>query len=169
MKNTLIVPFDSNKFYFGVGVSLIVTLVLIFMLSLIPNLEPRIGPYLAIALQIALLFLITLFSFGLVYGFFWNLEKPAAILSSEGIWLKDFGFIPWDNIAEINVYRIPTTPIDVIVVRLKDVTSISNQASFGGKCALFWAKIFKYKYHITLSCLALENDEIVAHAKHFMN
>lgn len=169
MKSTLIVHFDSNKIYFGLIVTLIATIALIFLFPLITNLGPQIGTFMVILMRIIFIFLIALFSLGLIYSYFWDFKTPAAVLSPEGIWINNHGFIAWDKIAEMKTYTITGAPLDVVGVLLKDPGSISKQSSFSGKCVLFWAKLFGYRYHINLACIALSNSEVMAFAQPFLN
>ncbi len=168
MENTLIVHYDPIKVYSGLFITLIVTIAFIFLFFFISNLESHIGFYLVILLQIILLFFVATFSFGLICGYFWNLKKPAAILSPKGIWINRFSFIPWDNITGINTYMFGDKPANALGIRLKNPEIVFKQAKFEGKSVLFWAKLFGYQYHIHLSCLALKNEEILNYARQFI-
>jgi len=168
MKNTFIVPFDTYKIYFGLSVVLCMTIALMALFIFIPTATYLFGPELVILLRIILVLLIAMLSFGLAYGFFWDLRKPAATLSSEGISIQRFGLIPWHAIDDFNVYAVPGTPIEALGIRLKNPSRIALQSTFEGKCVLFWARIFGQHYQISLSCLALPEDEIISFARQFM-
>lgn len=168
MKNTLIVPHDSNQINLSLLTISIVTAGLIALFIFSFNLKTYINCYLLLFAQAILIFAILLFAIGLVYSYFFKHDDPAAILSIEGIWIKQYGLIPWDNVIQIRAYIIPSTSMEVIGIQVKNINSVSTTASFAGKCVLFYAKLFGYQYHITLSCLALENHEIVAFARQFL-
>ncbi len=165
MKNSLIVPQDSKKIYFGLFVSTGMSLLLIFYLSLtykIKNVSAII-----LLLRIILFFLLGFFSFGTIFWLFSKKDGTALILDSKGIRLKNHGFIPWSEIDEFNTYIFPTTPLEVIGIRFKNTSSISRQSTKSGKMTLFWARLFRYHYHISLANLAVENHVIVEYAKYF--
>jgi hypothetical protein len=168
MKNTLIVHHDSNKINLALLTILSVIAGLVFWLIFCFNLKAHINHCLLILLQATFIIAISFFLIGLAYGYFFKQDEPAAILSSQGIWIKHYGLIPWDNIIQIRTYTLPNAPLEVIGIQAKNIMSISVNASFAGKCGLFWAKLFGYQYQITLSCLALENDEVLDFARQFI-
>jgi hypothetical protein len=91
-------------------------------------------------------------------------QKPVAHIMSTGIYFKRFGFISWGDIAEIKLYTIKTTPVTTIGINLKNRDFVYKQASRAGKIELFWAKLCHYP-HIKLSCLELNNEEIITFIK----
>lgn len=105
----------------------------------------------------------------LIYGIYF-ISKPsklAAILNKDGIWLDRYGFIAWDNINDIFIYRIPTTPMENIGIRFHDAYSVFKQATLSGKLTIIYSKIFRYP--VTLAKLEMDNEIFVAHAKRFMH
>jgi hypothetical protein len=109
---------------------------------------------------------IGIFSFIFIYHLlFMGTMDPLAILNPKGIWVYDFGFIPWDNVETITRCLYPAgSNFEYVGIQLKDIVSARTQANWSGKLRLFWAKIFGY-YHIMLSNAAVSNDEIVSVAQ----
>ena len=118
------------------------------------------------------IFLLLIIAF-LGSGFFYGLlqrrnNKPAAILNQTGIWIHNWGFVSWDNIEEIDTYFVPTVPLEIIGIRIKDLSLSRKQATFSGKIGIFWARLLDYHYQISLAGLALENYKIIAFARQFI-
>jgi hypothetical protein len=168
MKNILIVHYDSNKINLALLIMPIVIAGLIFLLVSSFNLKTKINYYLLILMQTTLVIAILFFLIGLIYSYFFKHNEPAAILSSDGIWIKRHGLISWDAISDFDTCMIPTVPLEILGISLKNPDIIATQSSFEGKCGLFWAKLFGYQYHITLSSLAIENDEVLVFARQFL-
>lgn len=169
MKNTLTVPLDQTKFYFKWSIMLVVTIALLLLDSRSPALKPHISPFLWILLNIISFAVVAFFSFHVTSGCLRDLKEPVAVLSPEGILINRFSIIPWDNIAEINTYTFGGKPVNGLGVRLKNPSIVFKQSSFSGKCVLLWPKLLGLRYHIYLSCFALENQEILAFAQQFLN
>lgn len=118
--------------------------------------------------------LIIIFIILLIAAFLFNCwiffdKKPVAIIDEKGIWFKDHGFVSWSDIEHIDVYTVGNTPMEVVGVRLKDITKISKQSRWPGKLRLFWSRLFKHNAHIDLSNLNISNEKIVEFARQFMN
>ncbi len=74
-------------------------------------------------------FIFTCFMFlMMIFGRFFFPKKgdPVAILNKNGIWLPHFGLIPWKNITEFGPYIVPTTPPEVIAIRVNDKSLSEN-------------------------------------------
>ena len=82
------------------------------------------------------------------------------VLYENGIWIKHHNFISWNNIEEIDSYTIVSS-MKAIGIKIKDVDLIYKQSSVSGKLNLFWAKLFKRYYQITLSNLDISNDDLL--------
>lgn len=170
MENTLnlIVPFNMHTYRVGLFIMPLVMgiLYLFFIKSYL--LKSLLGVYIAALIKVLLGIFLCLFLAAYINGIFLALSNtPAAILSSQGIWVKNFGLIPWQDINDMSPYVVSTTPIVNIGIRVKDISKLSGQASFAGKCAIFWSKIFAYP-PVVLSNLALENDYVLGFAQRFM-
>ena len=84
--------------------------------------------------------------------------RPIASMTSNGIWLRYFNFIPWNNIESIDLSFQGFIPKfsekylgeqdKVIKIKFKNISEIKN-ITFMGKISLFWPKIFKIQ-HVTL-------------------
>ncbi len=119
-----------------------------------------VGPLIFIALMV-LLMMLGAFSFP-------KKGEAMAILNQDGIWTARFGLIPWKEIDEFGLYKIPTTPMETIGIRVKNNKKISKQSSIAGKLDFFWAKLMGYP-PIKITGIALENDEVISFAKQFLN
>lgn len=97
---------------------------------------------------------------------FQKINLPNAIFNQDGIWVKHFGFILWNDINEITKYTYGT-PMEIIGIQVKDPESISKRASFFGKCIIFYSKVFGY-YHISIASLEVNIDEIICFANKYM-
>jgi len=97
---------------------------------------------------------------------FQKINVPNAILNQDGIWIKHYGFIPWKDIKEIAKYTYGT-PIEIVGIQVKYPDLLSKQASFGGKCGIFWSKIFGY-YHISIGSPEITSDEILYFANKYI-
>lgn len=115
----------------------------------------------SLLISLALFFLIGFFYASIVLKY----NKPMAILDENGIWIKDYGFIDWNNISAMKTFIAPMTPIEVIGINLKDIAIQYKQSTWQGKLNFFWAKLFNRHYHIVLSNLELENYKIINFAK----
>lgn len=118
--------------------------------------------------QFFLAVMIVLFILGLFFGAleFIN-NKPAAVINKKGMWVKHFGFIEWDNIQQVEIYKVYNTPMESVGIRVKDTQLLSRQAQFFGKMAVMWSKIFGYP-PILLSNLECENRHVVCFANNFI-
>lgn len=90
------------------------------------------------------------------------------ILNKEGVWIQYHGWISWNNIEEIFIYRISTTPMEGIAIDFCNPLLVSKQSSFLGKIRLFWPRIFKYP-HVILTNLDIENEVIISFSRRFKN
>ena len=84
------------------------------------------------------------------------------IFSTDGIWIKNFGFIPWSGILELGDY--PATKGKKLPrafgIRFKDPQAISQQSDWQGKMRIFWSKVFGYP-PLLLPNLDVSYDEII--------
>lgn len=162
----LIVHFDNNNNKIGY----IILLFIIFEFCVFYEksflLYDILGYYLTILVQIFLIFNIILFSLGFIINlFFIDYNEPATVLNKNGIWIKHFGLISWDNINKINILH--KNHFEYIVVETKDSSKVFLQASLFGKLGFFWSKIFKNP-PILISNISLKNHEVINFAKQFM-
>lgn len=102
----------------------------------------------------------------LYYCFFLSFKVPAAILDQNGIWVKNYNFIPWSNV-EVFAPYIMFGDSEVVGIRVKDVQDLSKKASFNGKLSILWSKISGYP-HIMLSNLAVENKDVITFAHRYL-
>lgn len=160
----LIVPFNTSTYRTALLIMPFIMGALYLLLTNANLLQNILGIYLTFLIQALLSIVLCMFLAAYINLFFLiKSDSLAAILSPDGIWIKDFGFIFWQDIHEFGPYIVTTTPIINLGIRVKDISKLSKQASFNGKCAIFWSKIFGYP-PIILSNLALENEQILCFA-----
>jgi len=95
-------------------------------------------------------------------------NRKTAILDQDGIWIRFFGFIAWNEIIYFNLWKIPGTPVETIAIQVKDPKRLSQQASLSGKISLFWSKLFDNP-HITLGNVTTSNEEILSFARKYIS
>lgn len=156
---------DNSKAAAPVMLFMICFFSLLFFLSL--SLSHFLWSLLARTIQGILLVLDALFAICLIYAITFSMNnKPAAIINEEGIWVNYFNLIPWNNIADVTLYRSPGTPIEVIAVIPKEYTSVFKNASVSGKMAVIFSKIFGYP-PILIANFELDNEYIIEFAAQF--
>ncbi len=96
-------------------------------------------------------------------------DSPLAILNQEGLWLYQFGFIPWEDITEFSAYQAlgNTKAGEIIGIRYKNSLKIFRQADWGGKMGIFWAWVFRY-HHARLAGIDIPNEEVVSFAQKYL-
>lgn len=126
--------------------------------------------FFTISLQILLFGLIALLmSSSILYLFFAPpTSVPLLTMSEKGIGVRNFGLIPWSNVHDVAPYRYKNSPIVSLGIRVKDNKILSEQASFQGRCQIFWSRIFGYP-QIILSSLTVSYDEIIRYSEHFLD
>ncbi len=101
-------------------------------------------------------------------------KTPAMIINSEGLWIKEFGIIPWQNITQIeeyNPFKVPfgfENNMSALGINLHDTALVLENASPIGKRALRLA-LYSKKHHITLMDMDTQVHEIVNYAHQFMD
>ncbi len=145
-----------------------ITMVLGFFLYQSFWIKPFLGHYITFFIQSILIILIILFGIGLIYAlFFDDPEEPLAQLNSEGILVKNFGFIKWIDVAEIEPYRVPGTPISLVGIRVRSLANLSKRSSISGKLKIFYSKIFGYP-PVSIGSIDISNERIISFAKKFI-
>lgn len=94
-------------------------------------------------------------------------NEPFAVLTADGIRVKNFGFVPWGDVEDIFLYRVQNTPMESVALRVYDLSKVSQQATLNGKLGIFWSKLFKYP-PIILFDVDCENDEILRFAHQYV-
>lgn len=170
MNNMLIVPYKKILTSTSSNSLIIIIAVSLFLLGLSILYARHMGQYLAWTIQ-ALLILWNIVLIGVFVNacYIDKSDEPALILNQEGVRIKSCGIIPWDNIQEINTYCIPTTPILALGIKIKNSSLVSANAPWGGKVSLFWATLFGYYYHITITNIALDYDVVVNFSRQFLS
>ena len=92
-----------------------------------------------------------------------NRKVPMAIINSSGIWIKQFGIIPWKNVHEINTYL----SIESIGIQVRDTAMLSNQATIAGKLIILESKILNCPT-IVIDNIELDNQTVLSFAKQFI-
>ncbi len=137
-------------------------------------------------IQLALLFFLKSFGWQLIFKYLIGIHtvlmipslfymykvlhtsEPAAILSEEGLWIRGYGSVPWNNISEFDMPYIMNFPTETIIVGLKTTKSVFAQAGFYEKINFVWAKIFGYT-PVRLSNLDLPCQTVIDFAQQFLH
>lgn len=94
--------------------------------------------------------------------------EPMAVVSPSGIWIKQFGIIPWSNIQELDAFTIQGIPQPYsLAIQAKDVTLLSKQASIAGKLILYESKVLNCPT-IVIDKLELDSQTILNFASQYM-
>lgn len=111
---------------------------------------------------------ISLFSFALLHIPFLMLDKaPLAILDQEGISVKHFGFIAWNEIEKFTLHQPPGKKKSSIEINVKNPNLLSKQADWQGKLSLFCGKIVG-NYHMTFSNINIQNQKVKSFAQQYI-
>lgn len=122
-----------------------------------------------LSLKFFLYKIMDLFIVSVVYTPFTIFSKGVlAMLDEKGIWVKNFGFIPWDNIVVFKAYRPTKRSLTGIGIMVKNTLLLSKQSNIRGKFGIFWAKFFGL-YHITILVPLILNESIIVFAQHHMD
>ncbi len=90
---------------------------------------------------------------------------PMAIINASGIWLKQFGVIPWNNILEVTAFPAPNAPS--IGIQVRDTNLLSKQASIAGKLIIFESTMLHCPT-IVIDNLEVNNQTILSFADQFI-
>ncbi|MFA5074701.1 MAG: hypothetical protein WC436_01205 [Candidatus Babeliales bacterium] len=119
-------------------------------------------------LKIILCFGIAIFIIGTIYSIFLLLSKiPATIIDQNGIWIKYYNFIPWENIDQVSCCPIAGN-IESICIKVKNPNLAVKNSDWQGKMNFFWAKLFKREYHIFISNVDINNNDILLFIKNIL-
>lgn len=131
--------------------------------------EKFIGYYARIGVQGFLIF-VTVSTLGAILYSMWLMKDnlPMAILDQEGIWVMRYGFIPWQEVKEVSLYYVPSTPLESVGIRVHDPVKIARQSTLSGKATFWYSKIFQYP-PIILANSDIDNEIVVQTANHFMD
>jgi hypothetical protein len=166
--NKLII--ETNKSYLRKSLKILpfTVLLLLFWFWVTKKLEPLIG-IIAILFQAIIGIIILIIILSYIYTLF-ELQNnhPLAILDENGIWHKEFNFIPWDNIDHIGPYTQSGIPIETAAVYVKDLDALKKNAKLTGKMRIFWAKIFGYPA-VFMHNITIPNSAIYSFARQYLN
>jgi hypothetical protein len=166
----LVVPNDKKSTYYFLAIGSLLILSCAVLFNFVSLYENLIGHYLTNVFKGAILLLIAIFLIGIIYAIYLILSKQhtTAMLDQNGIWVRFFGFIPWDDVIYFNTWIVPGTPLETIAIQVKDPNSLFKQASFNGKVSLFWSKIFNNP-HITIANITVPNEVIISFARNYIS
>lgn len=140
---------------------------IVYSISFVVKLSPCVSIILFIIKVILFLFII-IFSTSVLWISMINEDEPAAILDSEGIWIKEFGFIEWNYISKIDTYRYrDNVLLESIAIDVDKNFPLSRQATWSGKMRIFWSKLFGYPA-ILISSITIPNHEVIEFAQQFI-
>lgn len=88
---------------------------------------------------------------------------PMAIINQRGIWIKQFGVIPWANILDFNTF-LSNESIGILV---RDTVMLSKQATIAGKLIIFESKILRCPT-IVIDNIELDSQTIISFANQFI-
>ena len=111
--------------------------------------------------------------FGYWYHYTRKIEKaknPIAIFNEEGIWIAEFGLVPWDHIERVslNMAAAPFLQGAWIKIKKNSLSTIKENASLDAKGSLFLSNIFKYDYRIGLVSSSFPMEEAIAFAQRYI-
>ena len=147
-KNRLSIVFDKKKISFIVVVLAIAIVIVFFLLC---NLWTFFLIKILLIIMLCL-FLLTFIFYGeeLIKGC-----KPIVIFNSDGIWFKDFDFVPWENVDFVYLDLLNFQPEyskkylseedKILKIYFKDLSAL-KKVTFSGKISLFWSKTFKIQH-----------------------
>lgn len=138
--------------------------IVVHIASLLPNI---ISYYFLCLMKKVLLVIIVFFLIIYLIMFIFSLmqgDTPQAVLNKKGIFVKNFGFIPWEDISEFKTYSIGQCP-ENIGIRLKDTVKPST---FKLRSAIFWSKRSGYPPINIYNTSVVPNSEIVWFAQQFL-
>lgn len=164
--NKLIVQYDMQPFQAGIVMLSGLTIFMCLLLWASSYLYILIGAYFTRVITLCLWGIVAYLAFTLFYTlWFINFNnRPAAILSSEGIWVNHFGFIEWDNVQSCQMYKHPGIPLESVTILVHDLKKLSKQANIAGKMAIFGSRLFCVPY-IFLTNVTVNNETIVAYVQ----
>jgi len=107
---------------------------------------------------------------GLTCMFIYSLYRiariaPMAVINQNGIWIKQFGIIPWNNIFEVTAFPAPNAPS--IGIQVRDAALLSKQASIAGKLIMFESKMLHCPT-IVIDNLEVNSQTIISFANEFI-
>lgn len=166
-KLELIVPLNKKNIQLMIIIAPCMIAALFWWLSICIKFENIFNYYLISLAKLSIIGSILMFLIGFIFAIFLIQDnEPAAVLNEDGIRVKYFGLIAWENIDKMEPYKLIKSSVESIGIRVKNV-SLYNQATLSGKSILLWSKIFGYP-PIILSNLALENFEVINFANRFI-
>lgn len=180
-KEEIIIPFDKESIKFLIFIMFLPLILLVSMFSffyLIVNFRIPffLKFYIIPFINFLLISLILLFLIEIVQLYFYmNDPVPLAIINKEGVFIKGYGFIAWENIKEFKLYSTKRNPdFKLIGIKVKSIFSLLRTASLGGKIGIVSSIIFGYypislSYPIFLSNSSINNENIVNFAKKYIN
>lgn len=117
--------------------------------------------------QTVIMFFIIIFSIVMIHSLIlYYTNAPAVIINKDGIDLRYYGFIPWNEVAQLERYRYKDSPMESIAINVNNLTKLKKQSTLSGKIGIFWSQRFNTP-HISLANLDLPNDEILIFAHRF--
>jgi hypothetical protein len=164
----IIIPFQKEGMKAASAVFLFLIIILLGFFYLSTVLHKFLGHYITFFIQSIIAIMIALFLIGFIFAIFQNKEpEDLARLTNEGIWVRNFGFIPWNEIAIFDNFQYGTPMIN-IGIRVKDSKKLFKQANLSGKMAIFWSKIFGYP-PIIIANTDMDNEQIISFARRFLS
>lgn len=163
----IIIPLQKEGIKAGLAVCFFMIVMLTGFFYVSNGLYKYLGHYITFFLQSIILLGLVLMFIGFVYVLLLSKEpEDLARLTSKGVWVRDFGFIPWEDIAILDKFQYGT-PLIYIGIRVTNSYKLAKQASFNGKMAIFWSKIFGYP-PIIIAHIEMDHEQIIAFAHRFM-
>ncbi len=163
----IIIPFHKEGMKAGLAVCFFMIVMLTGFFYLSNGLYKYLGHYITFFLQSIIVLTLVLLIIGFISVLLLKNEpEDLAKFTNKGVWVRDFGFIPWEDIATLDKFQYGT-PLINIGIRVNDSYKLFKQASFNGKMAIFWSKIFGYP-PIIIAHLEMDHEQIIAFAHRFM-
>lgn len=164
----LVVPFDKKNVWGTLFLAPFLMYMAYLLFQISSELKSVMGYWISFFMKSFFASSMALFGGMFIFSIFWlAIKGPIAVLNQKGIWVRNFGFINWREISEFGIYKTPSAPIETIAIRVNNLSLLQQQATFSGKCAIFWSKIFGYP-PVFLASTAARNYEILVFAKRFI-
>jgi hypothetical protein len=149
--------YSQWKVWFGLVTSLIMLAVLSSVLYADHRMIYKIDIFI---LCLFLMFCLNLARFCFYLKRIMSKNKYAVIASHEGLFLDDFGLIPWSSVLSIEHYYISSNADGFVHIKLHDAYFLASNTSWFAKCRLYYFSFWS-KNSIFLNFL-LETHPIIA-------
>jgi hypothetical protein len=158
---------NTNKNFYKKLCNTGFTWLAIMLFLLFYTLKSHSTSYPFLAFKWSLLIIIVCIIIYLIYCSYRILRKaPMAIINPQGIWIQQFGIIPWNNILKLERPTIMGVAVEALGIHIRDTKALSKQATLAGKLIILESKYLKTPT-IVLDNIELNYDTIAGFARQF--